>query len=146
MPDTYKVDGVDVWSEEIGPELLDARNAWAKEHWGTSGICDWQVDDDAPGRYKFRVYTRSSPPLPVFRKLVEMFPALTFDICGGALMSPPDWTYDVTIQNGVFEVWDTSDESWAQFEAEEAAKREHGEADLTGFLTDAEADKVSRRE
>ncbi len=146
MPDQFKVGGKDVWDETLGTDGLDARNAWAKENWGTTGIRDWQVDEDTPERYKFRVYTSWFPPLPVLEKLVKMFPALTFNICGGALASPPEWTYKVEIKDDQFLVWDTSAETWAQFEAEEAVKRERGEGSLEGFLEDAEAGRTSRRE
>src|SRR6266542_5179634 len=122
MPDQFKVDGKDVWDETLGSDGLDARNTWTTENWGTTGIRDWQVDEDLPGRYSCRVYTTWDAPMPVFRKLVAMFPAVTFDICGGALASPPEWTYEVTIKDGVFEIWDTSEETWEEFEREYAAR------------------------
>jgi len=54
---------------------------WANANWGTKwNACGFEVVADEPGRYEFLFDTAWAPPLPVFEKMGEMFPALDFDL------------------------------------------------------------------
>ena len=56
---------------------------WACEHWGTRGNAYFfHVCCDEPGRYKCHFDTRWTPPLYIWEKLGEMFPALDFSVSG----------------------------------------------------------------
>jgi len=134
IPDAYKIDGRDIWyiEEGVDPAINEARNDWAEENWGTVGIKDWQVDEDLPGRYECRVYTSWSPPLPIFEKLGEMFPWLSFGIDGGTLCWPPEETYAVTIRGGKFRFEDTTHLSNAAFDEQMAEQDRAKSAVMSG--------------
>ena len=54
---------------------------WACAHWGTPGIASFfHAWRDEPGRYECDFDTRWTPPLFIWEKLGEMFPALDFSV------------------------------------------------------------------
>lgn len=57
---------------------------WASEHWGITKTkaYDFRVIADESDRYEFEFDTGSSPPVPVWEKMGEMFPALEFSLSG----------------------------------------------------------------
>jgi hypothetical protein len=57
---------------------------WAIEHWGTSwNACHFHVTGpDEPDRYECMFDTAWSPPVPIWEKMGEMFPALDFTLSG----------------------------------------------------------------
>ena len=56
---------------------------WACAHWGTPGIASFfHAWRDEPGRYECDFDTRWTPPLFIWEKLGEMFPALDFSVSG----------------------------------------------------------------
>lgn len=74
------------------------------EPWGTtSNAQDFQVTVDTPGCYEFDFFTAFTPPVPVWEKMAEMFPALEFSMCGCEPMM--EFAFEGTIQGGKLELW-----------------------------------------
>ena len=72
---------------------------WACEHWGTRGNAYFfHVCCDEPGRYKCHFDTRWTPPLYIWEKLGEMFPALDFSVSGYEPLT--DFALRGTIKDG----------------------------------------------
>ena len=89
---------------------------WACEHWGTRGNAYFfHVCCDEPGRYKCHFDTRWTPPLYIWEKLGEMFPALDFSVSGYEPLA--DFALRGTIKDGKPEfelldepvIWETVD-------------------------------------
>ena len=89
---------------------------WACEHWGTRGNAYFfHVCCDEPGRYKCHFDTRWTPPLYIWEKLGEMFPALDFSVSGCEPLT--DFALRGTIKDGKLEfelldepvIWKTVD-------------------------------------
>jgi hypothetical protein len=75
---------------------------WAREHWGTPGIASsFHVCCDEPGRYECDFDTRWTPPLYIWEKLGEMFPALDFSVEGREPLA--DFALRGTIKDGELE-------------------------------------------
>lgn len=54
---------------------------WSIQHWGTKwGAYDYEERERGDGRFVFKFETAWSFPEPIFRKLAETWPSLTFDI------------------------------------------------------------------
>ena len=78
---------------------------WACEHWGTRGNAYFfHVCCDEPGRYKCHFDTRWTPPLYIWEKLGEMFPALDFFV--SAYEPLADFALRGTIKDGKLELLD----------------------------------------
>ena len=87
---------------------------WASEHWGTK----WNATHsgsmrDEDGHYDCGFDTAWSPPVPIWEKLGEMFPALNFSLSGYEPLM--DFAFRGTIENGKLEllnvptIWETVD-------------------------------------
>lgn len=92
----------------------EATLEWAAAHWGTDrpALC-FQVTRDEPNSYECRFDTAQSPPVPIWRKLGEMFPTLEFSLSGYDLINEEG--FRGTIRNGKLElldarlIWETID-------------------------------------
>jgi hypothetical protein len=89
---------------------------WACAHWGTPGIASFfHAWRDEPGRYECDFDTRWTPPLYIWEKLGEMFPALDFSVSGYEPLT--DFALRGTIKDGKPEfelldepvIWETVD-------------------------------------
>ena len=89
---------------------------WACAHWGTPGIPSFfHAWRDEPGRYECDFDTRWTPPLYIWEKLGEMFPALDFSV--SAYEPLADFALRGTIKDGKLEfelldepvIWKTVD-------------------------------------
>jgi hypothetical protein len=87
---------------------------WASEHWGTKwNACHFQVTRDEPDRYHCVFDTAWSPPVGIWKKLGEMFPALDFVLSGYEPLM--DFAFRGTIKTGKLElldapvIWETVD-------------------------------------
>jgi len=89
---------------------------WACAHWGTPGIASFfHAWRDEPGRYECDFDTRWTPPLFIWEKLGEMFPALDFSVSGYEPLT--DFALRGTIKDGKPEfelldepvIWETVD-------------------------------------
>ena len=89
---------------------------WACAHWGTPGIASFfHAWRDEPGRYECDFDTRWTPPLYIWEKLGEMFPALDFSV--SAYEPLADFALRGTIKDGKPEfelldepvIWETVD-------------------------------------
>ena len=89
---------------------------WACAHWGTPGIASFfHAWRDEPGRYECDFDTRWTPPLYIWEKLGEMFPALDFSVSGCEPLT--DFALRGTIKDGKLEfelvdepvIWKTVD-------------------------------------
>jgi hypothetical protein len=75
---------------------------WARAHWGTPGIASFfHAWRDEPGRYECDFDTRWTPPLYIWEKLGEMFPALDFSVSGYEPLA--DFALRGTIKDGKLE-------------------------------------------
>jgi len=78
---------------------------WACAHWGTPGIPSFfHAWRDEPGRYECDFDTRWTPPLYIWEKLGEMFPALDFFV--SAYEPLADFALRGTIKDGKLELLD----------------------------------------
>jgi len=78
---------------------------WACAHWGTPGIASFfHAWRDEPGRYECDFDTRWTPPLYIWEKLGEMFPALDFSVSGYEPLT--DFALRGTIKDGKPELLD----------------------------------------
>ena len=78
---------------------------WACAHWGTPGIASFfHAWRDEPGRYECDFDTRWTPPLYIWEKLGEMFPALDFSV--SAYEPLADFALRGTIKDGKLELLD----------------------------------------
>jgi len=78
---------------------------WACAHWGTPGIPSFfHAWRDEPGRYECDFDTRWTPPLYIWEKLGEMFPALDFSV--SAYEPLADFALRGTIKDGKLELLD----------------------------------------
>jgi len=78
---------------------------WARAHWGTPGIASFfHAWRDEPGRYECDFDTRWTPPLYIWEKLGEMFPALDFSVSGYEPLT--DFALRGTIKDGKLELLD----------------------------------------
>ena len=78
---------------------------WACAHWGTPGIASFfHAWRDEPGRYECDFDTRWTPPLYIWEKLGEMFPALDFFV--SAYEPLADFALRGTIKDGKLELLD----------------------------------------
>ena len=78
---------------------------WACAHWGTPGIPSFfHAWRDEPGRYECDFDTRWTPPLFIWEKLGEMFPALDFSV--SAYEPLADFALRGTIKDGKLELLD----------------------------------------
>jgi hypothetical protein len=89
-------------------------NDWASKHWGTKwNALHFQVIRDEPDRYECVFDTAWSPPIGVWEKLSEMFPALDFALSGHEPLM--DFAFRGTIKDGKIElldvpvIWETID-------------------------------------
>jgi Api92-like protein with ferredoxin domain len=91
-----------------------ARFDWVCKHWGTD--CNAQhfhASRDEPGHYECHFDTAWSPPIPVWRKLGEMFPTLEFSLSGFEPLE--NFAFRGTIRDGKLElldvpvIWETVD-------------------------------------
>jgi Ferredoxin-like domain in Api92-like protein len=87
---------------------------WACEHWGTKwNATHFWVERDEDGHYDCGFDTAWSPPVPIWEKLGEMFPALNFSLSGVEPLV--DFAFRGTIENGKLEllnvptIWETVD-------------------------------------
>jgi hypothetical protein len=90
-----KVSNIEALKEKICPEAFEnARRSieafeqtgapnwyvWANRNWGTQwNAYDFKIIKEEPGRYEFRFETACRPPEPVYAKLAETFPNLSFE-------------------------------------------------------------------
>jgi hypothetical protein len=72
-----------------------------QDNWGTSDVCVWV---DAPGCYEFAFLTIYSPPVAVWEKMAEMFPALEFSLRGSG--DQLEFAFEGTIRGGKLELWE----------------------------------------
>jgi hypothetical protein len=65
------------WMKSTGPAACAAANVWSTANWGTRKprSSEYYVED---GRHILSVVTAWSPPIPVFERIIAMFPALSF--------------------------------------------------------------------
>jgi hypothetical protein len=76
---------------------------WAIAHWGTDrDACYFQVIRDEPNSYECVFDTAWSPPVPVWRKLGEMFPTLEFSLRGYEPLM--DFAFRGAIRDGKLEL------------------------------------------
>jgi len=74
------------WSEKNPyPKMKDGFNSggyhWCCENWGTKwGFCNPVLEDEFEDRLEYRFDTAWSPPIPLVRKMGEMFPKLKFTL------------------------------------------------------------------
>src|SRR5262249_39727839 len=81
-----------------------ARSDWANKYWGTiSNAWDFQAADKA-GRYECSFNTKWSPPIPIWKKIGEMFPTLEIAIEGQEEMA--QYAFRGSIRNGKLELRD----------------------------------------
>jgi hypothetical protein len=75
---------------------------WPQEnYWGTSDV---RVRVDAPGCYEFDFLTTYSPPVAVWEKMAEMFPALEFSLSGSG--DQLEFVFEGAIRGGKLELWE----------------------------------------
>ena len=68
------------WKEATG---YDHPNDWAIEHWGTKwNASEFRVATDQANEFACAFATAWDPPDPVWEKMGEMFPTLTFELSG----------------------------------------------------------------
>jgi hypothetical protein len=91
-----------------------ARLDWVCKHWGTNGNAQhFHASRDEPGHYECHFDTAWSPPIPVWRKLGEMFPTLEFSLSGFEQLN--NFAFRGTIRDGKLElldvpvIWETVD-------------------------------------
>ena len=90
------------WKEATG---YDHPNDWATDHWGTKwDACDFYLSVDEPTCLECSFNTAWGPPEPVWKKMGEMFPMLTFELSGCELGM--DFAFRGTIQDGQLEMRD----------------------------------------
>jgi hypothetical protein len=76
---------------------------WAIRNWGTKwNASDFKVITEEPGRYVCWFETAWSPPEPVYVKLAEMFPRLSFEISGGD--DQFNFDFEATARGGTFNI------------------------------------------
>lgn len=92
------------------PTGTDAKCA----HWGTrTNAINFWVERDEGGHYNCGFDTPLGPPVPIWEKLGEMFPALNFSLSGVEPLV--DFAFRGTIENGKLEllnvptIWETVD-------------------------------------
>src|SRR5262245_45242072 len=71
---------------------------WACKHWGTTRNAHYFVTRDEPDSYECGFDTASSPPVPIWEKLGEMFPTLEFSLSGSEPLA--DFGFKGTIRDG----------------------------------------------
>jgi hypothetical protein len=112
------VPDVEALKEKIGPETLEkARKSieafeqtgapnwyvWSNRNWGTKwNAYDFAIIREEPGRYECRFETAWSPPEPVYIKLAETFPRLSFEISGGD--DQLNFDFEATARDGTFNI------------------------------------------
>jgi len=75
--------------EETG--FLSA-NEWAVENWGTKWMPSMSTYDYRDGRHILRLATPWAPPVPVFERIVQIFPTLTLTLDASDITYPAFWT------------------------------------------------------
>jgi hypothetical protein len=76
---------------------------WANVNWGTKcNPWDFKVIREEPGVYECRFESAWSPPEPVYVKLAETFPRLSFEISGGDDML--NFDFEATARDGAFSI------------------------------------------
>jgi hypothetical protein len=99
MPDFFGDNDAVPWSD---PRVKAWRD-WTTEHWGTERNAHYfHVTVDAPGRYEFHFDTAWGPPIPVWEKMAEIFPALEFSLSGFEQFFA--FAFEGTIQGGKLEL------------------------------------------
>jgi hypothetical protein len=65
-------------SKEVRESGLPVWYKWESANWGTYGTRDFEFGTDEPNCLEF--FTPWSPPIPIYKKLGEMFPTLLFEL------------------------------------------------------------------
>jgi hypothetical protein len=86
-------------TSEVFPDWYD----WSCDNWGTKwNAHDFSCTDNRDGSFWFSFDTAWAPPVPIFRKLGDMFPALNFELRGNCVES--DWAVEGSIKEGQLDI------------------------------------------
>lgn len=136
-----------VIKEDTEPPEPPDWHKWLTAKWGTiSNACRFRVRRDEPGRYECGFDTAWSPPIPLFKKIIEMFPALTIELRAQCEMG--NYFYKGTISANGTDVHDDKEAMAAWHAAMEAACREDRLHEIErlkteGVIDDAEAKRLT---
>jgi len=84
------------WAKDDEPGWLN----WGYEHWGTKWDA-WDTDLLFKKDYlQCKFTTANSPPFPIYRKLIESFPQLSFEIVSYETVNY--WAYEFEAKNGKY--------------------------------------------
>jgi hypothetical protein len=89
-----------------GEDGLPVWYKWSCDHWGTNwNACDFGGQDKEDGSFECVFSTAWASPVPVWEKMGEMFPALTFELGGSSIEG--DFAFKGSIRNGRLELRET---------------------------------------